>query len=300
MKKKLVFIGDTNSINIEIIIKSHKFIKNKIKYILIGNKREFISYNTKLSSNLKINSVLDPINFFNYDKESLNIFDIQNVSKKKFSNLINQINFSNYLSSKSKIDLITMPINKSLLKKNIDFVGMTEYLGHINNKKTTMLMYGNKFSVIPLTTHINLKDVNLSINKNFLNRNLINILNNIKKKIYNLNFNEIKFLCYNPHCSENQTLGLEDNIISNSVKKFKYVKGPFPADSAFKNIHLKTLFISMYHDQVLIPFKILNKKSFNLTLGLNYRRLSPAHGTASDIKFQNKADIVSYLECMNF
>ena len=300
MKKKLVFIGDTNSINIEIIIKSHKFIKNKIKYILIGNKREFISYYTKLSSNLKINSVLDPINFFNYDKESLNIFDIQNVSKKKFSNLINQINFSNYLSSKSKIDLITMPINKSLLKKNIDFVGMTEYLGHINNKKTTMLMYGNKFSVIPLTTHINLKDVNLSINKNFLNRNLNNILNNIKKKIYNLNFNEIKFLCYNPHCSENQTLGLEDNIISNSVKKFKYVKGPFPADSAFKNIHLKTLFISMYHDQVLIPFKILNKKSFNLTLGLNYRRLSPAHGTASDVKFQNKADITSYLECMNF
>ena len=56
----------------------------------------------------------------------------------------------------------------------------------------------------------------------------------------------------------------------------------------------------MYHDQVLIPFKILNKKSFNLTLGLNYRRLSPAHGTASDIKFQNKADILSYLECMNF
>ena len=193
-----------------------------------------------------------------------------------------------------------MPINKSLLKKNIDFVGMTEYLGHINNKKTTMLMYGNKFSVIPLTTHINLKDINLSINKNFLYKNLNDILNNIKKKIYNLSFNEIKFLCYNPHCSENQTLGLEDNIIYNSVKKFKYVKGPFPADSAFKNIYLKTLFISMYHDQVLIPYKILNKKSFNLTLGLNYRRLSPAHGTATDIKFQNKADITSYLECMNF
>ena len=35
-KKKFVFIGDTNSINIEIICKSHKFLKNKIKYILIG------------------------------------------------------------------------------------------------------------------------------------------------------------------------------------------------------------------------------------------------------------------------
>lgn len=300
MKKKFIFIGDTDSINIEVIVKTHKYVKNKVSYILLGDKREFIRYYSKLSSNLKINSVLDPINFSDYKKESLNIFDIKNVRKKKFSNLINQINFSNYLSSKSKIDLITMPINKSLFKKNINFVGMTEYLGHINNKKTTMLMYGNKFSVIPLTTHINLKDVNFSINKNFLYKNLNNILINIKKKNYYLNFNEIKFLCYNPHCSENQTLGLEDNIISKSLKKFKSVKGPFPADSAFKNINLNTLFISMYHDQVLIPFKILNTKSFNLTLGLNYRRLSPAHGTASDIKFQNKADIVSYLECMNF
>ena len=56
----------------------------------------------------------------------------------------------------------------------------------------------------------------------------------------------------------------------------------------------------MYHDQVLIPFKILNKKTINITLGLDYRRLSPAHGTAKDIKFKNMADISSYLACMKF
>ena len=56
----------------------------------------------------------------------------------------------------------------------------------------------------------------------------------------------------------------------------------------------------MYHDQALIPFKILNKKSFNLTLGLNYRRLSPSHGTAKDIIFKNIANNTSYLECMIF
>ena len=55
----------------------------------------------------------------------------------------------------------------------------------------------------------------------------------------------------------------------------------------------------MYHDQVLIPFKILNQKGLILTLGLNYKRLSPAHGTAKDIKFKNKADIsFLYLACM--
>ena len=54
----------------------------------------------------------------------------------------------------------------------------------------------------------------------------------------------------------------------------------------------------MYHDQALIPFKILNQKGINLTMGLNYRRLSPAHGTANDIKFKNIADVSSYLACM--
>ena len=60
-------------------------------------------------------------------------------------------------------------------------------------------------------------------------------------------------------------------------------------------IKKNTLFISTYHDQALIPFKILNKKSINITLGLNYRRLSPAHGTAKDIKNKNKSDNTSYL-----
>ena len=30
---------------------------------------------------------------------------------------------------------------------------MTEYLGELNKKKTIMLMHGNKFSIVPLTTH---------------------------------------------------------------------------------------------------------------------------------------------------
>ena len=62
-----------------------------------------------------------------------------------------------------------MPINKSLFKKKIEFTGMTEYLAKINNKNTFMIMTGEKFSIIPLTTHINLKDVNKFNNKTYLN-----------------------------------------------------------------------------------------------------------------------------------
>ena len=299
MKKKFVFIGDIDSINLELVHKSHRLLKNKVRYILLGNINDVCKYLQKLQSKLKVNEIINPLNFENYNSKSLNIFNIENISKKKHVNLMNQIKISNYFSNTSKIDLVTLPINKALFKKEIEFTGMTEYLGNINKKITFMLMYGEKFSVVPLTTHINLSEVKKFINKIYLNKLLNEIITQTQKKIYRLNFKSIKFLCYNPHCGENNTIGREDTIIANSISRFKKITGPYSADSAFKNLKCKDLlFISTYHDQVLIPFKILNHKGINLTMGLNYRRLSPAHGTARDIKFKNIADISSYLACM--
>ncbi len=294
-------MGDENSINTEIIHKSHKFLKNKVKYILLGNIKELSKYLKKLQSKLIINEIHNPLSFNNYNHETLNLFNIDHVSKKKYKNLINQIKISNYLANSSQIDLVTLPINKSLFKKEIKFTGMTEYLGKINKKNTIMLMYGEKFAVIPLTTHINLNDIKKSLNKKYLDKLLNEIIFQTQRKIYKLNIKSIKFLCYNPHCSENNTIGLEDKIITNSISNFKKITGPYSADSAFINLkNNNLLFISMYHDQALIPFKILNKKGINLTLGLNYRRLSPTHGTANNIKFMNRADISSYLACMEY
>ena len=301
MKKKFVFLGDENSINIEIIHKSHKFLKNRVKYILLGNIKELSNYLNKLQSKLNINQIYNPISFENYNHENLNLFNIDHVSNKKYKNLINQINIANHLANSSQIDLVTLPINKSLFKKDIEFNGMTEYLGKINKKISIMLMFGEKFSVIPLTTHINLNDVNKFLNKKYLDKLLNEIIFQIERKIYNLKIKSIKFLCYNPHCSENDTIGYEDKTIANAISNFKKITGPYSADSAFVNLkNNNLLFISMYHDQALIPFKLLNKKGINLTLGLNYRRLSPTHGTANDIKFMNSADISSYLACMGY
>jgi 4-hydroxythreonine-4-phosphate dehydrogenase len=299
LKKKLIFIGDIDSTNIEIIYKSHKTLKNKVKYILLCNIRDLKKCLERLESRIIINEIYNPLNFQSLKKNCLNCYNIEDISKEKYKNLINQINLSNYLANYSKIDLVTMPINKSIFKKKIEFTGMTEYLAKINNKNTFMIMVGEKFSIIPLTTHINLKDVNKFINKQFIQSDLDKILKEIKRKIYDLKFKSIKFLCFNPHCSEGNTIGKEDKIITNLISNFKKISGPYPADSAFNNLESNNyLFISMYHDQALIPFKILNKKGINLTMGLEYRRLSPAHGTARDIKFKNIADISSYLACM--
>ena len=169
-------MGDENSINIEIIHKSHKFLKKKVKYILLGNIKELSNYLNKLRSKLDINEIHNPLSFENYNHEALNLYNIDHVSKKKFKNLINQINIANYLANSSQIDLVTLPINKSLFKKEIEFTGMTEYLAKINKKRTIMLMYGEKFSIIPLTTHINLNDIKNFLNKKYLDKLLNDII----------------------------------------------------------------------------------------------------------------------------
>ena len=157
MKQKLVFLGDVNSINIELIQKSHKLLKNKVNYLIIGNVRDLSEYLNKLSSNLDINEIYNPLNFKNFKLNSLNIFNVDDISTEKYQNLLNQIKIANQLANTLNMDLITLPINKSIFKKKLPFNGMTEYLAKLNKKNTTMLMYGEKFSVIPLTTLINLK-----------------------------------------------------------------------------------------------------------------------------------------------
>ena len=298
-KMKYIFLGDIDSINIELILKSHKYLKKKLKYIVICDKSEFYGYIKKIKSKIIINEIIDPLKFNNYRENSINIFNIENRFKEKYKNLLRQLKLSNKLCLATGFDLITMPINKSIFKKKISFNGMTEYLGKINNKNTFMLMYGEKFSVLPLTTHINLKYVHKNLKQNHLKKNLKNILKLLKVKRYKLTFKSYKFLCYNPHCSENRTIGKEDYKISKLLNNnFSEISGPISADSAFNDVKKGELFISTYHDQALIPFKIINQKGVNFTIGLDYRRFSPAHGTARDIKFKNKANTTSYIQCM--
>ena len=61
------------------------------------------------------------------------------------------------------------------------------------------------------------------------------------------------------------------------------------------------MIIGMYHDQILTPFKTLFKfDAINITLGINYLRVSPDHGTAIDLIGKNIADPKSLVKCIKF
>ena len=59
--------------------------------------------------------------------------------------------------------------------------------------------------------------------------------------------------------------------------------------------------LGMYHDQLLIPFKMLNfNTGVNFTAGLHVVRTSPDHGTAYGIAGKGTANEVSMIEAVKW
>lgn len=111
----------------------------------------------------------------------------------------------------------------------------------------------------------------------------------------------------NPHAGEDGQFGdeetriIEPAIIMARNQGWAGVEGPFPPDTLFVESCRRRFhgIVAMYHDQGLIPVKMLAFHSaVNLTLGLPIIRTSVDHGTAFDIAGQNKADPGSMREAI--
>ena len=58
------------------------------------------------------------------------------------------------------------------------------------------------------------------------------------------------------------------------------------------------MFIFNYHDQALIPFKLISKNTgVNYTIGLDVIRVSPDHGTGYNLIGKNIAEIKGLINC---
>ena len=80
------------------------------------------------------------------------------------------------------------------------------------------------------------------------------------------------------------------------------VSGPWPPDTVFFQAAGGTFdaVVAMYHDQGLIPFKLLHfHDGVNVTLGLPLVRTSVDHGTAYDIAGRGLADESSLRSALN-
>ena len=167
-----------------------------------------------------------------------------------------------------------------------------------------MLIYNKKLSVVPVTTHLDIKNVHKKITTNFIIRKIIT-LNKSYKKIFKKK-PKIGILGLNPHNAELRKNSEEVRIINPAIKKLKLkrinISNLLVSDTIFINNYKKyDVIVGMYHDQVLSPFKTLFKfDAINITLGLNYIRLSPDHGPAYDLIGKRKANYLSLFKCVSF
>lgn len=107
----------------------------------------------------------------------------------------------------------------------------------------------------------------------------------------------------NPHAGEGGLFGREEiDILRPAVERAQAagmnVSGPHAPDTVFMRARQGEfdVVVAMYHDQGLIPVKLLGlEHGVNTTLGLPMVRTSPDHGTAFDLAGSGKASAASLL-----
>jgi 4-hydroxythreonine-4-phosphate dehydrogenase len=203
--------------------------------------------------------------------------------------------------------IVTAPIHKISWKlAGCRFPGHTEKLADAyNTRRVTMAFLAGGLCVALASTHVGLFEL-----RNHFNIGLvfqpIDLLHDALKRWFGISEPRIAVAGLNPHAGEDGRFGDEERrVIEPAMQMARNagvdVEGPFPPDTLFTPQHRNRFdgIVAMYHDQGLIPIKMLAFDSaVNVTLGLPIIRTSPAHGTAFDIAGTNQADPCSMKQAL--
>lgn len=198
--------------------------------------------------------------------------------------------------------MITCPITKSALNMaGYQYPGHTEMLAALcGNSEYAMMMAGDRLRVTLVTIHVDLAKVSGLITQEKIVK-LIDITARSLQNDFGIEQPQLAVAGLNPHAGEGGMFGdEEERLISPALAQAKangwQVDGVFPPDTVFNRAAAGQYdaVVCMYHDQGLIPFKLLHfEDGVNVTLGLPIVRTSVDHGTAYDIAGQGKASAAS-------
>ena len=206
--------------------------------------------------------------------------------------------------------LVTNPINKYVLyKAGFTYPGHTEFLASLSqNRNHPVMMLANDFlRVIPVTIHNPVSEISERLTPELLYKTAIVAKQDLTNR-FGIENPRITVCGLNPHAGEQGTLGSEDitiikPVISQLSSEGVNVTGPLPADSLFHQSARSEYdcVLGMYHDQVLPVVKALDFiKTVNITLGLDFIRTSPDHGTAYSIAGKNRASPDSLVAAIDY
>lgn len=201
--------------------------------------------------------------------------------------------------------VVTAPISKlSWRLAGIPWRGHTEYLEELY-PGAVMTFWSEALKVALLSHHRPLREAIALVTRANCAR-FFGVLGDGVKK---LGSGAYEFLVagLNPHAGEDGVLGNEEKdalgpAIDEARASGMKISGPYPPDLVFRGAigHPERIVIALYHDQGLIPFKLVAFESgVNISLGLPFIRTSPDHGTAFDIAGKNRANPRSLVEALN-
>ncbi len=305
---EIVFtMGDPNGIGPEITLKALNVLLETISFspLIVGNPE----YLKALADELGLDLPWDRIN-------TVRIGEAKYTPEwGKVDRIAGELAFAS-LRTASEICLgrgipllVTAPVNKESLKlAGFRFPGQTEFLAHaFSSENYCMAFLSRSFHLLLATIHIPISEVPGSLNEMELFQKCCLFYEALNRLITSP---RIGVCGLNPHASENGLFGdEEETIISPVIARLNNrfggnaFSGPFPPDTIFT----KTLsgnfnaIVAMYHDQGLIPLKLLDfNATVNTTLGLSACRTSPGHGTAFDIAGHNLANPESMMEAIKW
>lgn len=295
MTKRLVIgitIGDPNGVGPEVTAKavSSSELKELCDFVIFGNK-EIIQKADYAISGMKIVECGD---FKTVDLKP------GTIDKKAGQSSLEYINEAVNAALRDEIDaVVTAPISKeSTHLAGSKYPGHTEMLKDLTGAKQAVMMFeGGRFKVMLVTIHEALSRVPELITKDRV-LSTINLTYNSLVELFGISEPKIVVCGLNPHAGESGAFGDEEikyiiPAVEEARKAGFNIEGPLPADTLFyyANQGRWDAVVAMYHDQGLIPFKMVSfNDGVNITLGLPIIRTSPDHGTAFDIAWKGKAD----------
>ena len=313
-----ITIGDYNGIGPEVILKAlygnhitklctpviygSMRVLNRYKFLLEMKDWQLFGANNISSINPKATNVITCFNDANLEVEPGK--STQQAGAAAFDSLKQA---TEDLKAGKIQAIVTAPINKqNIQSEDFKFPGHTEYFTEMfEAKESLMFLVSEQLRVGVVTGHIPVSNITTKLTTAAVTTKLQLMIDSLKND-FGIKKPKIAVLGLNPHAGDNGLLGKEDQeIIMPTIQQFKnkghLIFGPFSADGFFGKLEFKKYdaVLAMYHDQGLIPFKLLAfEDGVNFTAGLSVVRTSPDHGTAYDIAQKNIANESSMLNAI--
>ena len=186
--------------------------------------------------------------------------------------------------------VVTAPICKESLQSiGFPYPGQTEFFAdRLGAKQHAMCLTGEKLTVALCTTHVALESVADMLSTEQI-VHVGELLCRLLKSLGNAS-PRLAIAGLNPHNGEGGAFGRQEiTLIAPAVETLRerlpYARifGPCVPDSVYRDAAMGEYdgIVAPYHDQALIPLKLLDfHTAVNTTLGLPRLRVSPDHGTA--------------------